>query len=69
MNIEHLGGDNRNGYHTEFWGTKNEMTELELSETMDELCSQKPDVMFFVKEEAEVYYLDKETRQFKVLGQ
>ncbi|MBQ0113227.1 MAG: hypothetical protein KBT03_08880 [Bacteroidales bacterium] len=70
MNIVHIAGDKHNNDYTEIWGSHTEMTELENdTDKINELSNQQADTIFFVKEEAEVYYLDKETKKFKVLGE
>lgn len=69
MFLEKMGGTNTQA-HAEIWGTNAEMLELELEEDkIDELANLKCDVIYFCKDEAEVYYLDKELKQFKKIGE
>lgn len=69
MNIEHIGGQG-GAKHTELWGKKSEIATLEAdTDRIEELVKYDGDTIFFAKDEAEVYYLDKDTKKFKVLGE
>lgn len=69
MNIEHIGG--HNGIkHQELWGLKDDIELLEEDiEKIEQLAQYDGDTIFFTKDEAEVYYLDKETKKFKIIGE
>lgn len=69
MYVEKIGGANHYG-HAEIWGTEQERLNLEFdNEKIEELCDTRADVVYFAKDTAEVYYLDKELKQFKKIGE
>lgn len=64
MNIEHKGGSYGLD-HIEIWGKKNELITLESDDVkMQELLNDGSTVIYFALDEAEMYYLDKETKLF-----
>lgn len=69
MNIEHVGGSFGLD-HVEIWGKKNELEQLQLDDAkMTELLNCGSNVIYFSLDEAELYYLDKDTETFKVVGE
>lgn len=70
MTIEKVGGSQGQS-HVELWGKKDEMVALQNNASqINELANDtSSDVLFLTLDEAEVYYLDKQTKTFKVLGE